>query len=693
MAWEISSSQNGTSGTCGANLELSLGLTSGSGDRNFLAASPGANPAAVRAKPVNTEETHSVYRLPNLFSGHSDRSHDGESQAAPNPAPLTPASLPSPSSPEQMLPGAPAAFITTTSLQSCPTHPQPQAQPQPQAAQAAVQALNEEQKRQLLWLLQQHHQKLVQVQQHKQQLQDQLSAPLLTASNRRSQHAELEAHACDQNEPCRESDLMASAAKTASVVPAAALAATIQSQISHNVSNCIDGSTRVDAVSLLARLWSAPPAANASNSANFATPPAAGNAPLPLTAGLLRRSSLAPAAGFATAAEAAASATPSRSFPRDFSAPSPAARGASASSALAAMAHGASADQGLGGSGGAGGAGLAGMARRLAELLSARAEGSVFADADGMAAATTAAAAAAAAGGGAADVWQPRSGFELPAVATEGSFMAASPISPAKEALSPRGLDLRPLAGKYLSQVRADVDLERRPDVEAAEGMGEVGEGGGDEVAGGGEGDDGGASEGGSGGGNSNDNGDGDGGDGNKRKMRLSQDQISMLEQVFQKHPKLVARQKATLAERLGVRVRQVEVWFQNRRARTKVKQTEAELEGLRRRCQLLAEENKRLKLQLAARERGERGERGEKGEREMEKEAKRGRGEGDAGGAMKRVKVEGAFEWEVCGSCKRNKKQGGEQGAKQGEEAAVQQAVASNEDDSSAERQMRMFL
>ncbi|CAI5956628.1 unnamed protein product [Closterium sp. NIES-64] len=164
-----------------------------------------------------------------------------------------------------------------------------------------------------------------------------------------------------------------------------------------------------------------------------------------------------------------------------------------------------------------------------------------------------------------------------------------------------------------------------------------------------------------------------------------------MLEQVFQKHPKLVARQKASLAERLGVRMRQVEVWFQNRRARTKVKQTEAELEGLRQRCQQLAAENKRLKLQLAERERGERGERAEKGEREMEKGGKRGRGGGDDGGATKRVKVEGAIEWEVCGSCKRNEKQGGEQGAKQGEEMAVQQAVASNEDDSSAERQMRM--
>ncbi|CAI7816670.1 unnamed protein product [Closterium sp. NIES-53] len=103
--------------------------------------------------------------------------------------------------------------------------------------------------------------------------------------------------------------------------------------------------------------------------------------------------------------------------------------------------------------------------------------------------------------------------------------------------------------------------------------------------------------------------GDGEGGaevNGNKKKMRLTREQLSMLEDFFKKHPHLTPRQKAGLAKSLGVRVRQVEVWFQNRRARTKVKQTEAELEGLRRRCQLLAEENKRLKLQLAARETGE---------------------------------------------------------------------------------------
>ncbi|CAI5524838.1 unnamed protein product [Closterium sp. Naga37s-1] len=94
-------------------------------------------------------------------------------------------------------------------------------------------------------------------------------------------------------------------------------------------------------------------------------------------------------------------------------------------------------------------------------------------------------------------------------------------------------------------------------------------------------------------------------GSGNKRKMRLSQEQQSTMEAVFKKTPRLTPREKSVLAGQLGVRVRQVEVWFQNRRARTKVKDTEVELDGLRRRCQTLADENRRLKERLSVSHRG----------------------------------------------------------------------------------------
>nr|ACR36347.1 unknown [Zea mays] len=56
--------------------------------------------------------------------------------------------------------------------------------------------------------------------------------------------------------------------------------------------------------------------------------------------------------------------------------------------------------------------------------------------------------------------------------------------------------------------------------------------------------------------------------DGSRKKLRLSKDQSAVLEDSFREHPTLNPRQKAALAQQLGLRPRQVEVWFQNRRAR-----------------------------------------------------------------------------------------------------------------------------
>nr|GMD00220.1 homeobox-leucine zipper protein HOX11 [Ipomoea batatas] len=84
-----------------------------------------------------------------------------------------------------------------------------------------------------------------------------------------------------------------------------------------------------------------------------------------------------------------------------------------------------------------------------------------------------------------------------------------------------------------------------------------------------------------------------------RKKLRLTRQQSAFLEQTFKQHSTLNPKNKAALAKQLNLRPRQVEVWFQNRRARTKLKQTEVDCEYLRRCCDTLREENKRLQKEL----------------------------------------------------------------------------------------------
>ncbi|XP_008664503.1 homeobox-leucine zipper protein HOX27 [Zea mays] len=85
-----------------------------------------------------------------------------------------------------------------------------------------------------------------------------------------------------------------------------------------------------------------------------------------------------------------------------------------------------------------------------------------------------------------------------------------------------------------------------------------------------------------------------------RKKLRLSKEQSAFLEESFKEHSTLNPKQKAALAKQLNLRPRQVEVWFQNRRARTKLKQTEVDCEYLKRCCETLTEENRRLHKELA---------------------------------------------------------------------------------------------
>lgn len=84
-----------------------------------------------------------------------------------------------------------------------------------------------------------------------------------------------------------------------------------------------------------------------------------------------------------------------------------------------------------------------------------------------------------------------------------------------------------------------------------------------------------------------------------RKKLRLSKDQAAFLEESFKQHNTLNPKQKQALAKQLNLRPRQVEVWFQNRRARTKLKQTEVDCEYLKRCCETLTEENRRLHKEL----------------------------------------------------------------------------------------------
>ncbi|KAA3465937.1 homeobox-leucine zipper protein HOX3-like [Gossypium australe] len=84
-----------------------------------------------------------------------------------------------------------------------------------------------------------------------------------------------------------------------------------------------------------------------------------------------------------------------------------------------------------------------------------------------------------------------------------------------------------------------------------------------------------------------------------RKKLRLTKEQSRLLEESFRLNHTLNPKQKEALALQLKLRPRQVEVWFQNRRARSKLKQTEMECEYLKRWFGSLTEQNRRLQREV----------------------------------------------------------------------------------------------
>ncbi|KAK1434801.1 hypothetical protein QVD17_00555 [Tagetes erecta] len=86
---------------------------------------------------------------------------------------------------------------------------------------------------------------------------------------------------------------------------------------------------------------------------------------------------------------------------------------------------------------------------------------------------------------------------------------------------------------------------------------------------------------------------------GSRKKLKLTTEQTTLLEASFNIRTTLNTGQKQELAKKLNLFPRQIEVWFQNRRARTKLKQIEQECEMLKKCCETLNDENRRLRKEL----------------------------------------------------------------------------------------------
>ncbi|TYJ28195.1 hypothetical protein E1A91_A07G242300v1 [Gossypium mustelinum] len=91
---------------------------------------------------------------------------------------------------------------------------------------------------------------------------------------------------------------------------------------------------------------------------------------------------------------------------------------------------------------------------------------------------------------------------------------------------------------------------------------------------------------------------DDDGSHGGEKKKRLNMDQVKALEKSFELGNKLEPGRKLQLAKDLGLKPRQIAIWFQNRRARWKNKQLEKDYDALKKLYQTAKSDNDALQAQ-----------------------------------------------------------------------------------------------
>lgn len=85
-----------------------------------------------------------------------------------------------------------------------------------------------------------------------------------------------------------------------------------------------------------------------------------------------------------------------------------------------------------------------------------------------------------------------------------------------------------------------------------------------------------------------------------RKKKRLTGEQVRALEGSFEADKKLEAERKQQLAQRLGLEPRQVAVWFQNRRARSKTKHLEHDFALLKSKYHYIVAETHKLRSEVS---------------------------------------------------------------------------------------------